>query len=70
MNAYEMIRAKCAERGMTVRELERKAGLANGTLGKWVDSIPHVTTFSAAASALGIPPGQMLEEYLDATEKS
>ena len=52
---YEKIKKICDERGMSVRSLESKAGLGNGTIKSWENSVPGIARLSAVADILGLP---------------
>lgn len=51
---YERIKALCEERGLTIKELERMAGIGNGTIGKWASAKPNLESLEKVAHALGI----------------
>lgn len=46
------IQNKCQEKGMTIAELERKAGLKQRTIYKWDESVPSIEKVLAVANAL------------------
>lgn len=54
------IKALCKDRGITVKELERRCGLSPGTIWHWGKSIPTVLSAMAVAKELGVP----LEELI------
>lgn len=52
---YDKIKAMAEERGMTIAALEKKAGIANGTIGNWRDKNgPTVATLEKLAKALNV----------------
>lgn len=51
---YETINKEAEKRGMSVRQLERNAGLGNGTIDKWKESSPKLDTLEKVAEALGL----------------
>ena len=51
---YETINKEAEKRGMSVRRLEREAGLGNGTIDKWKESSPKLDTLERVADALGM----------------
>lgn len=53
---------KCREKGITLAELERQAGLANRTIYKWDDSEPSVLKVLAVASVLGVSVEELTEK--------
>ena len=50
----ENIRKYAAEKKVSITELEKKAGLGNGTIGKWNTSIPRLDKIGAVAKCLGV----------------
>lgn len=61
---YEIIKAMCEKQGISVAELERRAGLGNGAVGKWNDdkSKPNFESLEKVAAALGVSVAALLEE--------
>ena len=59
---YEKIKKICDERGMSVRSLEAKAGLGNGTIKSWENSVPGIARLSAVADILGLPIEYFIEK--------
>ena len=51
---YENIKKLCDERNLSVTELEKKAGLGNGTIGKWKISHPTMNSLYMVADALDV----------------
>lgn len=56
----ETIRKKAAELNLNLTQLEEKAGVANGVIGKWKTSSPNIDTLQKVARVLKCP----LEELL------
>lgn len=56
------IRELCRERGMTVSELERKAGIANGVIRRWDELYPNARPLKAAADVLGVTVDELLRD--------
>lgn len=54
MGLYDRIKAVCAEKGMSVAQLERELGYVKGKIGKMNDSSPSVETASAISDRLGV----------------
>ena len=52
MHIYDIIKAMCEEKGMSVRQLEVAAGLKNGAIRKWNDSSPTIKSLKAVAEVL------------------
>ena len=53
---------KCKEQGISIMELERRAGLAERTIYKWDESIPSVKKVLAVANALGCTVDELVTE--------
>jgi transcriptional regulator with XRE-family HTH domain len=58
---YENIRELCAKKNISISALEKKAGLGNGTIGKWRDSKPNVETLSKVADALNVSLSRLMK---------
>ena len=58
---YEKVKAIAEDKGLTIAALEKKAGVANGTIGKWRNSNgPTVATLEKLAKALGVDMKELL----------
>ena len=63
MNLKDRVLQIATERGIySVAALERKAGLGNGTIKKWNESMPSIDKLMAVANALGVSVGFILGE--------
>lgn len=53
---YDKVKAIAEKKGMNISELERKAGLSNGTIGKWREAKNGIRfeSIKAVAEALEI----------------
>ena len=51
---YETIKAICTKKNISIPELERRAGLGNGTISKWKTSSPKLDNLEKVAEELGI----------------
>lgn len=51
MELYEKVKALAEAKGFSIASLEKAAGLANGTIGKWRESCKGVTLNSVKAIA-------------------
>ena len=63
-----------AAQGLTIAELERKVGIANGTIGKWVRQKPSIDTLQKIADYFDTSTDYLLgrtekKRYFDLTEK-
>lgn len=54
MLIYETVKAIAEKRGISLKQLEVKAGIGNGTIGKWRESAPSVDTLKKVADALDV----------------
>ena len=52
MTIYDNVKMLADERNMTIAEVERTAGIANGTIGKWRTKKPKVDSLLKVAEAL------------------
>jgi transcriptional regulator with XRE-family HTH domain len=53
---------KCKEKGLTLAELERQAGLANRTIYKWDENVPSVDKVVAVAKALDVTVDELVKK--------
>lgn len=51
---YENIKELCTKRGISIAQLERQAGLGNGTIGKWREATPGVDKLNSVAKELKV----------------
>ena len=51
---YDKVKSVAEEKGFTIASLEREAGLSNGTIGKWQDSVPNVDSILKVARILKV----------------
>ena len=58
---YEKVKALCEEQGKTIMALEKEAGIANGVVGGWRDSIPAIDTVKRVADVLGVTVDSLVE---------
>lgn len=62
MNLYENIRALAKEKNISLKQLEIKAKLGNGTIGKWRKGHkPYVDTLEKVADALGVSATKLMK---------
>lgn len=54
MRIYDKIKKLCDKQDITIAELEKRAEVGNGTVGKWREYTPTVATLSKVAKALGV----------------
>lgn len=61
----ENIRRLCAEQGLTIQQLEDRACIASGTVGRWGKDgkfTPSVDKVKRVADALGVTVDDLLKE--------
>lgn len=59
---FKNISAKCAEKGISVYQLEKSCGLGNGAIGKWKDASPSVNNLKKVAEYLGCTIDELVKE--------
>ncbi|MBQ6163332.1 MAG: helix-turn-helix transcriptional regulator [Clostridia bacterium] len=59
---YDVIRARCKDRGITVQELERRADIRRNTINRWGVNIPSVDKVMRVADVLGVTVDELLKE--------
>ena len=59
---YENIKNICEKRSISISALEEKAGLGNGTIGKWRTAEPSIKNIKAVAATLGVAVSTLLKE--------
>ncbi len=61
---YENIKEVCDKKKISISALEKKAGIGNGTIGKWKEekSGPKVETLLKIAEVLGVSVGRLIKE--------
>lgn len=59
---YENVKRLCSERNITIMELEKACGIANGTVGKWAlrNSSPRVETLLRVASYFNVSMDELV----------
>ena len=63
MNLKEKIEQLCNERGISVRTLEKQAGLKDRTIQHWDRSEPSAQKVHSVANALNVPIEELLSVY-------
>lgn len=59
---YGNVLRLCYGKNMTIQQLEKEAGLSNGSIGKWKKSSPNIYSLMAVAKYLNITVEKLLEE--------
>lgn len=58
---YEKVKALCDERDISIRTLEHKTGIKNGTIGGWREHQPTLNRLQAVADYFEVPINHFLE---------
>lgn len=74
MEIKERVAELAAAQGLTIAELERKAGISNGTIGKWNRQKPSIEKLQKVADYFDVSTDYLLgrtekKRYYDLTEK-
>lgn len=59
---YDNVCRLAEKRGLTIQQLEKKAGVGNGVVCKWKTYTPRVITLQKIADALGVSVSTLLKE--------
>lgn len=58
---YEKVKNECSKQGMSIRQLEERAGISNGTVSKWrVTKGANTKTILRIARVLQVPVTELL----------
>ena len=58
----EKIKSLCAERGITIAQLERELALGTGLIGRWGAASPRVDNLKKVADYFGCTVDEFLKE--------
>ena len=58
---YNNIKALCDKKGISIKDLEREAGLGSGTIYKWQKVSPSIENLQAVAGKLGVKVTKLIE---------
>ena len=59
---FENVKEISEKKGMPIMEVEKRAGLSNGTISKWRKSSPTVESVKRVAGVLGVTVNRLLKE--------
>lgn len=59
---FNIIKRLCAERNISISQLEKEAGLGNGTISGWKESMPRIDSLQAVARVLKVSVDDLLSE--------
>lgn len=66
---YKNVKALADKKGLSIAELEKKAGLSNGTIGKWIESSPKVDSLVKVANVLGVGINKLVNGPVNEAKK-
>lgn len=58
---YNNIKELCDERGISISQLEKEAGLGNGTISGWKESMPRIDNLQSVAKVLKVKVEKLLK---------
>ena len=61
MTVYEIVKGICKDRRISIRQVEIKAGLGNGTIGGWRKYRPRADGLISVAKVLEVPVDVLLK---------
>lgn len=59
---YENIKSIAQEKGISIAQIEKMAGLGNGIIGKWRNSNPSIASLFKIAAALDVPVESLVKK--------
>ena len=59
---FDKVKKLCDDRGISIRQLEINAGIGNGVVSGWKESIPMSDTLRKVAKALNVTVDELLKE--------
>ncbi len=57
---YEKIKELCKQKGISINQLEKEAGLTNGSISKWNNHMPQADRLKAVADVLKVKMEKLL----------
>lgn len=59
---FENVKKICDEKGMSISQLEKEAGLGNGTISGWKTSAPRLNSLQSVSKVLKVKIEKLLKE--------
>lgn len=59
---YDNVKRISDEKGISIFQLEKEAGLGNGTIGGWRTSTPRLDSLQAVAKVLKVKVDKLLQD--------
>lgn len=60
MTLYETVKFLCDKNGISIHAVEQTLGIGNGTIGKWRDRQPNLSSIETVAKYFGMTTGELL----------
>lgn len=60
---FELIKELSEERGKTISEVEREAGLSGGAICKWKSVSPRLSSIESVAKVLNVSTSSLVKAY-------
>lgn len=58
---FENVKEIGRKKGLTIMEIEKRAGFSNGTIGKWQKSSPRVENVIKVSEVLGVSVSRLMK---------
>ena len=58
---YENIKAIADKKGLSIAEIEKKAKIGNGIIGKWREATPNVDSLAKVAKVLNVSVNTLIK---------
>lgn len=68
MMIYKTVKRLAREKGLSVHQLEIKAGIGNGIISRWRVHTPCIANLIRVANVLEVDIDKILEEAIDSAE--
>lgn len=59
---YDNIKNIAEKKGMSIAEIEKKAKIGNGTIGRWRESFPNVDSIVKVAKVLNVSVNTLIKD--------
>lgn len=58
---YDNVEELCKKKGISINELEDRAGLGHAAIRKWKNVNPRIDSVIAVAKVLGVKPSKLID---------
>lgn len=62
MRLFDVIKKHSEDLGCSVASIERRAGIGNGTIGRWNTSSPSIESLEKVSGVIGVEPWRLVKE--------